>query len=74
MKWKMPKWMEPYRKLIANTGGNSIEDLMNDTTTTFYNNSIRACFIIGTSDQLNLLQRLHKKGMLVKEKSLKTKA
>jgi hypothetical protein len=29
VKWKMPKWMEPYRKLICNTGGNSIEDMMN---------------------------------------------
>jgi hypothetical protein len=24
-KWKMPKWMEPYRNLIVNTGGTDIE-------------------------------------------------
>ena len=29
IKWMMPPEIEPYREYICNTGGNSIEDLMN---------------------------------------------
>ncbi len=31
--WKMPDWMEKYRSYFRDTGGNSIEELMNDTST-----------------------------------------
>jgi len=26
--WVMPDWMEPYREHIRNTGGNTVEDLI----------------------------------------------
>ena len=31
--WKMPEWMEPYRDLFNNTGGNSVEELQNSKAT-----------------------------------------
>ena len=34
MAWKMPDWMKPYEKLINNTGGNTVEELLNDHETT----------------------------------------
>jgi hypothetical protein len=65
-KWKMPKWMEPYRILIGNTGGNPIEELMNDHHTNSENNMIRAVLICCTESQLSLLHRLWRNGLLKK--------
>lgn len=62
--WTMPKWMEPYRETICNTGGNPIEDLMNDTTTNFQNNAIRAALIVAVDSQVKLLYRLYEKGCI----------
>jgi len=62
--WTMPRWMEPYRDLFQNTGGNSIENLMNDHTTNGFNNSIRSALIISVDSQITLLYRLRNKGML----------
>lgn len=65
--WVMPEWMEPCRDLFQNTGGNSVEDLMRDTTTTAFNNAIRSALIISVSAQVDLLHRLHARGMLTQE-------
>lgn len=62
--WVMPPWMEQYRKLFANTGGNSIEDLMNDHDSTCFNNVIRAGLIVCIESQVILLSRLYAKGLL----------
>jgi hypothetical protein len=62
--WKMPDWMEPYRGSFANTGGNSIEELMNDRTTDGGNNIIRSALIIAVESQVILLNRLHHEGRL----------
>lgn len=62
--WTMPKWMEQYRDLINNTGGNAVEDLMNDHTTTAFVNSIRAGIIVSVDSQVNLLNELHYRGLL----------
>lgn len=63
-KWKMPKWMEPYREAFQNTGGNSIENLMNDKSTTVFNNCVRAALIVAVSSQVDLLARLRDAGVL----------
>jgi hypothetical protein len=55
--WHMPGWMEPYRKMIA-TNGESVESLMNDTTTTFFANSVRMAIIHSVETQVALLERL----------------
>jgi len=56
--------MEPYRSFIGDTGGNSIEDLMNDHHTNAFANYIRAMLIIAVNDQVRLLERLHENGIL----------
>ncbi len=62
--WVMPEWMEPYRALIVNTGGNPIEELMNDHRTTQFNNVIRAGLIVAVHSQVFLLERLRAGGHL----------
>ncbi len=61
----MPDWMEPYRQLISNTGGNPIEELMNDTKTNARSNMIRAALIVSVDCQVKLLARLHHLGLLL---------
>ncbi len=63
-KWKMPKWMERYRELIQNTGGNSIEELMNDRSAHYGNNAVRSALIISVDSQVTLLFRMAHRGML----------
>lgn len=65
-RWVMPKWLESYRDCIGNTGGNSIEDLMNDdgTNSNLFNNAPRALICVAVKSQVNLLERLHKQGRL----------
>ena len=62
--WTMPKWMEPYRGLIRNTGGNSIEELYNDHTTTVFENAPRAILCVAVKSQVDFLRLLHERGML----------
>lgn len=62
--WVMPEWMEPYRKLINNTGGDTIENLMNDHTSNSFNNVIRAGLICCVDSQVRLLHTLRKEGIL----------
>lgn len=63
-KWTMPEWMEPYRELFCNTGGNPIEDLMNDHDCNIFNNSVRVILIGAVDGQIGLLTRLKDRGML----------
>ena len=66
--WVMPDWMEKYRHLINNTGGNSIEDLINDIEgTNAQNNLIRATIIVAVESQVNLLYALHQHNHLDSE-------
>jgi hypothetical protein len=62
--WKMPEWMEPYRDMFVNTGGNLTEELLNDHHTSVFDNSIRASLIIAVESQVALLEKLHEKGVL----------
>ena len=63
--WKMPKWMEPFRKMIVNTGGNAVEELMNDHDSTQFNNVIRAGLCVCVDSQVSLLTRLASAGKLI---------
>ncbi len=62
-KWVMPAWMEAYRKQLADYGL-GIEDLMNDHSSTCFNNEYRALVCVGMKDQVALLERLHAAGLL----------
>lgn len=63
-KFTMPTWMEQYRECFQNTGGNTIEDLMNDTGTNAFSNAVRSALIISVDSQVTLLLRLHEAGAL----------
>lgn len=61
--WRMPAWMEPYRELIRNTGGNSIETMMNGNADPSVNlplSTLQAC----VKSQVSLLYTLHDEGRL----------
>jgi hypothetical protein len=63
-KWVMPEWIEKYRELIRNTGGNSIEELMNDKTTNMQNNYVRCALMIAVESQISLLNLLKEKSFI----------
>lgn len=65
-KWKMPQWMKKYTGLISNTGGNDIEELVNDdgTNSNVFNNAPRALICVAVKSQVSLLETLQAKGML----------
>ncbi len=61
--WVMPAWMEPYRDLIINTGGNSVDELMNDDSSPLINlprSTLAAC----VKSQVGLLGILHDRDLL----------
>jgi hypothetical protein len=64
--WKMPKWMERYRDSFVNTGGNTIEDLMNrdPKEANVVINAPVALLCVAVKSQVSLLHVLHKKGLL----------
>lgn len=57
-KWKMPKWMEPYRQYVTNTAGNSIEDLMNGNADPRVNLPL-STIQFGVKSQVHMLVYLH---------------
>lgn len=65
-RWIMPAWMKPYTKMILNTGGNNIEDLVNDdgTNSNVFNNAPRALICAAVKSQVGLLELLYEKGLL----------
>jgi hypothetical protein len=62
--WTMPKWMQPFAEFINNTGGNEIDDLVNDHETTVEVNAPRAIICVAVKAQVILLQSLMKHGLL----------
>jgi hypothetical protein len=63
--WVMPAWLESYRDLIADTGDQTIEELMNDWTSGFHDNYMRAARVMAVNAQIELLQRLRDEGLLL---------
>ncbi len=64
--WVMPAWMEPYRGRFANSGGNTIEDLINRLMTEpdLANNMPVFVLAVAARDQVRLLTSLHEAGLL----------
>jgi hypothetical protein len=59
----MPRWMEPFRQSIANTGGNSVEEMVNGDADPLINlplSTLQAC----VKSQVGLLYALREKGAL----------
>jgi len=57
-KWVMPERLERFRGLIVNTGGNSIEELMNDHKSNVFNNAPRALICVSVKSQIALLEKI----------------
>lgn len=68
--WVMPDWMKPYEKLIYNTGGNKVEELVNDdgTNSNVFVNAPRALICCAVKSQVDLLTALHAHGLLKEDK------
>lgn len=65
--WKMPPELEPYRELIGNTGGNTIEDLVHrsrDGDCNVVINAPLALIVEAVESQLVLLAKLYNEGKL----------
>ena len=63
--WVMPEWMEEYRPYIDSlAGGNPIEELMNDTVASLFNNSIRVIIISQIRAMVSILCKLKNEGKL----------
>lgn len=62
--WVMPEWMEPYRNLIQNTGGNEIEWLMNQPDGIGRSNLVLSALVISVDSQVTLLHRMRHKGLI----------
>ena len=67
-RWTMPDWMEPYRELINNTGGNEVEDLINRLATETHlasTNIVVFTIAVAVQSQVRLLAILHQEGLLL---------
>jgi hypothetical protein len=62
-KWKMPEWMECFRDSFNNTGGNSVETLMNGHTAMQINAPL-AFLEMSCEAQVRLLCTLKQQGYL----------
>lgn len=63
--WKMPEWMEPYRSLFVNTGGNKIEELVNDKDKSMMTtNILRYILKCSVESQVGLLEVMKREGKL----------
>lgn len=66
-KWAMPKWMDKYKGCINNTGGNSIEELVNGRTCVGVNMPL-AILEMCVQSQVTFLVALKKAGFLKEDK------
>lgn len=58
--WVMPEWMEEYRIYLEQfTGGNPIEELMNDHHTTIIGNAPRSMICVSLKGAMSMLEKLH---------------
>ena len=63
-RWKMPRWMEPYRDLLVNTGGNPVEDMMNGNASPLVNLPL-STLQAAVKSQVGLLYQLHESELLL---------
>lgn len=58
--WVFPTWMQAHLHLIDGVGGDArwVEELVNDHTTTTFENAPRALMCVSVKAQVQLLERL----------------
>lgn len=59
----VPDWMQQYLPLFNNTGGNNVEELLHDDSTTPFANIVRYMLIVSVRSQFDLLVMLRKTRM-----------
>lgn len=59
----VPDWMRHYMPLFNNTGGNDVEELLHDDSTTPFANVVRYMLIVSARSQFDLLVTLRKRWM-----------
>lgn len=59
----VPDWMRQYLPLFNNTGGNNVEELLHDDSTTPFANIVRYMLIVSVRSQFDLLVMLRKTRM-----------
>lgn len=64
--WKPPDWMKPFLPQLNNTGGNTVEELMNGKTNPAVNLPL-AMLEMAAIAQIQLLTHLHKRGLLIEQ-------
>jgi hypothetical protein len=65
--YKFPEHLEKYRPLISNTGGNSVENLLDrlkNEEGLAFSNIVVFTMAISVECQISLLARLYKEGLL----------
>lgn len=62
--YTVPIWMRRYLPLFNNTGGNDVEELLHDDSTTPFANVVRYLLIVSIRSQFDLLMILHKNELL----------
>ena len=62
--WTMPDWMEKYRPLFCNTGGNPVEHLLNNRSADILTNAPLAMLCVAVKSQVILLASLREAGHL----------
>ncbi len=63
-RWTMPRHLKKYKKLILNTVGTPVEELMNDHKTDAHVSLFRYTQIVTVDAQIALLEKLYKLGYL----------
>ena len=64
-KWTMPQWMEQYRESFNNTGGNTIEELMNNHKVTIFENAQLAMICVAVKSQVKFLETIRGRDYLI---------
>lgn len=67
-KYRIPREIRPFTHLVNNTGGNDIEDLLNQKVDP-RTNEVLSLLQICVRCQLTLLSHLHRDGLLMSPKS-----
>lgn len=65
--YRLPAELEPYRQMIVNTGGNTVEELIDALRTNprlSFSNIILFELAVAVQSQISLLQQLRKAGVL----------
>lgn len=62
--YAVPEWMRQFLPLFHNTGGNDVEELLDDEDTNMFANCVRYMLIVSARSQFALLMDMYSKGII----------